>query len=108
MSTLISVVDLNNGMHSERQRDTLTLNIPSDLDWVSGGVSVNADSMARYTTAGGSSIVFAATPMLLARRTPGEQCLVAADGIETTGSTCTRRYRLSLVEPRSQGAPEAG
>ena len=39
-----------------------------------------------------------ASPKHLWRRARGEECLVAAAGVDRSGATCTRRYRTSMVE----------
>jgi hypothetical protein len=98
MTKLIAVVDLASGTITNRRQDALTLDIPSDLDRGSGSVSVNADKLGRYLTAAGESRVYFANPRLLSGRAAGEECLVAAADIETSGKTCTRRYRISMVE----------
>lgn len=98
MKKLIGVVDLSSGAISNRRKDSLTLDIPPDLDWVSGGVSLNADKLGRYVTISGESRVYSAHPMLLSGRAPGEECLVASTRIETAGESCTRRYRLAMVD----------
>ncbi len=98
MKKLIGVVDLASGTVANRRRDSLTLDIPSDFDWVTGGVTLDADSLGRYVATGGGSRVYFATPKRLSRRARGEECLVAALDIDTSGVTCTRRYRVSMIE----------
>jgi hypothetical protein len=98
MKKLIGVVDLASGTITNRRQDALTLDIPSDLDRSSGGVSVSADRVGRYVTAAGQNRVYFANPRLLSGRAPGEECLIAAAGIETNGETCTRRYRIAMVD----------
>ena len=98
MKNLISIVDLGSGRIADRRRDSLTLDIPPDLDWVTGGVSLDADSLGRYIAAGGEHRVYFASPRRLSVRTRGEECLVAATDIDTSGETCRRTYRVSMVE----------
>jgi hypothetical protein len=98
MKKLIGVLDLASGTVANRRWDSLTLDIPSDLDWVTGGVSLDANSLGRYVARGGESRVYFGSPTHLARRAHGEECLVAAAEINTSGATCTRRYRVSMVE----------
>jgi hypothetical protein len=98
MKKLIGIVDLASGMIANRRRDSLTLDIPPDLDWVTGGVSLDADSLGRYVATGGKSRVYFASPRHLSVRTRGEECLVAAADVDSSGETCRRRYRISMVE----------
>jgi hypothetical protein len=81
-------------------RDTLTLDIPLALDWATGGVSVDANSLGHYFAAGGQRLVYATKPSLLSGRGRGAECLVAEDLIGRTGEACLQRYRLSVVERR--------
>jgi hypothetical protein len=96
----IAVVDLGTGRIQERRRNTLTLDIPLDLDWATGGVSVDATSLGHYFAAGGQRLVYATRPSLLSGRGLGAECLVADDLNGRTGETCLQRYRLSAVERR--------
>jgi hypothetical protein len=98
MKKLIGVLDLASGTVAHRRWDSLTLDIPSDLDSVTGGVSLDADSLGRYVATGGESRVYFASPTHLSRRAHGEECLVAAAEIDRSGATCTRRYRISMIE----------
>lgn len=98
MKKMIGVLDLASGTVATRRRDSLTLDIPSDLDWVTGGVSLDADSLGRYVSRGGESRVYFASPMHLSRRAHGEECLVAAADIDKSGATYTRRYRVSMID----------
>ena len=98
MQKLIGVVDLANGTITSRRQDSLTLDIPAELDWITGGVSVDADKLGRYQTAAGESRVYLANPRLLSGRAPGEECLVAAADVEMSGKTCTRRYQIAMVD----------
>jgi len=95
----IGVVDLSTGRIAARTGDTLTLDIPSDLDWATGGVSVNASSLAHYLTSEGQRAVCAAMPTLLSARSRGNECLVADDRIDSEGGDCYRRYRLAAIDP---------
>jgi len=40
MKRLIEIVDLASGAITDRKADTLTLDVPRDLDWQTGGVSI--------------------------------------------------------------------
>jgi len=96
----IAIVDLSTGRTQERRRNTLTLDIPHDLDWATGGVSVDANSVGHYFAAGGQRLVYATKPTLLSGRGLGAKCLVAEDLIGHTGESCLHRYRLPAVERR--------
>jgi len=93
-------VDLSTGCIQERRRNTLTLDIPHDLDWRTGGVSVDANSFGHYFAASGQRLVYATMPTLLSGRELGASCLVADDPTGRASETRLRRYRLSAVEPR--------
>ena len=95
---MIAVVDLSTGCIQERRRNTLTLDIPHDLDWKTGGVSVDANSLGHYFICGGQRLVYATMPTLLSGRELGANCLVADDLTGRTSGSCLRRYRLSAVE----------
>jgi hypothetical protein len=96
----IAVMDLSTGCVQERRRNTLTLDIPHDLDWKTGGVSVDANSLGHYFASGGQRLVYATIPSLLSVREPGANCLVAEDLTGGGSESCLRRYRLSAVERR--------
>src|SRR2546422_297997 len=63
----IAIVDLSTGRTQERRRNTPTLDIPHDLDWETGGVSVDANSVAhrfsRCAVRVGGTCVVAAPPV---------------------------------------------
>jgi hypothetical protein len=96
----IAVLDLSTGCIQERRRNTLTLDIPHDLDWRTGGVSVDAKSLGHYFAPDGQRLVYATMPTLLSGRELGANCLVADDLTSRARSSCLRRYRLSAVERR--------
>jgi len=97
LAKFIEVFDLSSGAITNRKPDTPTLDVPSDLDWVTGGVSVDADRIVRYFAAGATRRLYIGRPRMLSGRTVGEKCLVAVDHLESQGSTCLRRYSLSVV-----------
>ena len=101
MEQLIAVIDLFSGVVSDREKDTLTLDVPAGFDGKTGGggVSVDADKLGRYLTVEGQTRVYATAPKYLSHRWPGEECLVATVDVDTTGAACTRHYWLSVVEP---------
>lgn len=100
MEQLIAVVDLTSGKELEREKETLTLDIPLDFDRGTGGVFVDADSLGRYRTTGGETRVYSTTPKPLSHRTAGEECLVATQEVDTSGAVCTRHYWRSVVKPQ--------
>jgi len=100
----VSVVDLISGLVARRHGETLTLDLPADLDRGTGGVSVDADRLGGYFAAGGTRHVYGARPTRLATRTRGEECLVADEEIAVGGDRAVRRYRLCAIEP-SQPSP---
>jgi len=93
---LIGVVDLATGTVTDCQEDSLTLDIPVDLDWITGGVSLNADQVGRYVTVSGEKRSYLARPRILSGRARGEECLVA--DVENGGEIGTRRYRIAMVD----------
>ena len=99
MGELIAVVDLTSGKQLERDKETLTLDIPPDFDPETGGVFVDADRLGRYRTTGGETRVYSTSPKHLSHRAAGEECLVAAQEVDSNGAACTRRYWRSVVKP---------
>ena len=93
----IGIVNLASGVATERDPDSLTLDIPADLDRASGGVELNADSLGHYLAAGALPRVYAAHPTLLETRERGQQCLVADEEIAQGGTSAVRQYRLYTV-----------
>jgi len=97
MKKLIQIVDLTSGAIANRRADTPTLDIPADLDRMTGGVSVDADRIVRYFAAGAARRLYIGTPRRLSGRVVGEECLVAVDALESEGVIYLRRYSLSVV-----------
>jgi hypothetical protein len=96
MKSQIGVVDLSSGAITSLGMDSLTLDIPSDLDPVSGVVSLNAAKLGRYVTNSGERREYSARPVLLSRRAPGEECLVASPGIDSDGERM--HFRVAMVD----------
>ncbi len=96
MKTLIQIVDLTSGAITNRRADTPTLDVPADLDRMTGGVSIDADRIVRYFAAGAARRLYIGRPRLLSGRLVGEECLVAVEGLESEGVIC-QRYSLSVV-----------
>ena len=84
------------GAITSRRQDALTLDIPTDLDWINGVVSLNAAKLGRYLTSSGERREYSARPVVLSRRAPGEECLVASADIDTDGERT--QYRLAMVD----------
>ena len=101
MDKAIAVVDLTTGALQDRATDTLTLDIPRDFDRQTGGVFVDADRLGRYRTTAGATRVYLTSPRHLSQRSPGEECLVAAQDVDSSGAAIVRRYWRSVIEPTS-------
>jgi len=97
MNKLIEIVDLTSGAITTRKADTPTLDVPADLDWQTGGVSIDADRIVRYFAAGAARRLYVGSPRRLSGRVVGEECLVAVERLESENAACLRRYSLSLV-----------
>jgi len=98
MEKLIGVVDLSSGTVTDRPVDSLTLDIPPDLDSAAGSVSLSVDNVARYVTASGQKRSYLAHPTALSRRARGEECLVAAVDVDKGPETSTRSYQIAMVD----------
>ena len=94
---LIGIVDLSTGVIKNREANTLTLDIPADLDRVTGGVSVDAERIVRYFAAGGARRLYIGRPSQLSGRVLGEECLVANEDIASEGYASLWRYDLSIL-----------
>jgi hypothetical protein len=94
----IGIVDLTSGVVSERDRETLTLDVPTDLDRATGGISVDADKLGVYFAPGGERHVYATRPLQLSARAGEREFLVADEEIQAGGDRAVRRYRLSAIE----------
>jgi len=97
MKKLIEIVDLISGLITNRKADTLTLDVPVDLDWQTGGVSIDADRIVRYFAAGAARRLYVGRPRQLSGRIVGEECLVAVEQLESQSAACLWRYSLSVV-----------
>ena len=97
MDKLIEIVDLVSGAITRRNSDTLTLDVPGDLDWQTGGVSIDADRIVRYFAAGAARRLFIGKPRRLSGRPVGEECLVATERLESPTVDPCHRYTLSVV-----------
>jgi hypothetical protein len=97
MRKLIEIVDLLSGAIKNRTADTLTLDVPVDLDRQTGGVSVDSDRIVRYFAAGAARRLYIGKPRRLAGRVVGEECLVEVDRLDSESAACLCRYSLSVV-----------
>jgi hypothetical protein len=97
MKKLIEIVDLSSGAITNRNGDTLTLDVPVDLDWMTGGVSVDAERVVRYFAAGATRRLYVGRPSRLSGRIVGEECLVDGEGAKSENAAPLRRYSLSVV-----------
>ena len=92
----IAVVDLDSGKITDCTSDTLTLDVPADLDRHARVVPGDAGSGAHYLSVSGTRLVNPAHPRPLSWRIPGEDCLVA----RTRGKNKEiASYRLCTVDP---------
>ena len=96
MKALVQIVDLTSGAIANRRADTLTLDVPRDLDRKTGGVSVDAERIVRYFAAGAARRLYIGKPRQLSGRAVGEECLVAGERLQSEGVIC-QRYSLSVV-----------
>ena len=69
MKRLIAIVDLRNGRIHERPSDTLTLDVPADLDRPDGVVSLDEQSHGHYIANDGKSREYSAFVRPLSWRT---------------------------------------
>ncbi|MFL5312860.1 MAG: hypothetical protein ACJ79H_20705 [Myxococcales bacterium] len=97
MKKLIEIVDLTSGAITNRNAETPTLDVPADLDWQTGGVSIDADRIVRYFAAGAARRLYVGKPRQLSGRGVGEQCLVAVEQLDIRSGDPLCRYSLSLV-----------
>ena len=97
MKKLIEIVDLTSGAITNRKADTPTLDVPADLDWQTGGVSIDGDRVVRYFAAGATRRLYVGRPRELSGRVVGEECLVAVEQLECPSAAYLRRYSLSVV-----------
>jgi hypothetical protein len=104
---LIEIVDLSSGAITNRNADTLTLDVPLDLDWMTGGVSVDADRIVRYFAPGAARRLYVGRPRSLSGRVVGEECLVAVELAGREGAASLHRYSLSVVHCSDEVIPNA-
>jgi hypothetical protein len=97
MKKFIEIFDLVSGAIKNRTADTLTLDVPADLDWQTGGVSIDSERIVRYFAAGAARRLYVGSPKRLSGRVVGEECLVAVEHLDSESAACLRRYSLSVV-----------
>ncbi len=98
MKKLIEIVDLSSGVITNRKADTPTLDVPVDLDWRTGGVSIDAERIVRYFAAGAARRLYIGQPSRLSGRVVGEECLVAVERVENDTAAFLLRFSLSVVQ----------
>jgi len=97
MSRMIAVVDLASGEVFHRPSDTLTLDVPADLDRRTGVVSLDPRSHCHYIARDGKQRNFSTFPRPLSWRVRGEECLVADPTRRWASPSCAGVYRLRAV-----------
>ena len=97
MSRMIAVVDLASGEVLHRPSDTLTLDVPADLDRTTGVMSLDPRSHCHYIATDGKQREYSAFPRPLSWRVSGEECLVADPTRRWTSPSCAGVYRLRAV-----------
>ena len=95
MKRMIAIVDLEDGQVHERPSDTLTLDVPVDLDRPGGVVSLDEQSHGHYIATDGKKREYQACTRPLSFRAHGEECLVVE---RLRGSSPSRLYRLIAVD----------
>jgi len=98
MSRMIAVIDLVSGEVFHRACDTLTLDVPADLNRKTGVASVDPQSHVHYLATDGKQREHSVFTRPLSWRVHGEECLVADRSRRwALASSCTGVYRLRAV-----------
>jgi hypothetical protein len=97
MKRLISIVDLSNGVVTDRPSDTPTLDFPLDLDEAAPVADFDVHSRISYVAIGGHKVVRDGYSRPLSWRVRGEKCLVSTDANRAT-ATRPREYAVFSVE----------
>ena len=97
MTQLIPVVNLTSGIITDVSPETLTLDVPVDLDERAAGVSLDRSGLIHYPRADGMPQTRGAISKRLAERQSGEACLVCSpeSGVDGEGRQV---YLLSVLE----------
>ena len=96
MKRMIPIVDLATGAITDRLSNTLTFDVPEDIDRSTVAAEVDARSRVQYRSVNGKSMVSPAFPRPLSWRVHGEECFVCDE--HPAGLPETRTYTLSAVE----------
>jgi len=96
MKRMIPIVDLATGAITDRLSNTLTFDVPEDIDRSTVAAAVDARSRVQYRSVNGKSVVSPAFPRPLSWRVHGEECFVCDE--HPAGLPETRTYTLSAVE----------
>jgi hypothetical protein len=97
MSRMIAVVDLASGEVFHRPSNTLTLDVPADLDRTTGVVSLDPRSHCHYIATDGKRREYSTLTRPLSWRVRGEECLVADPTRRWASASCAGVYRLRAV-----------
>jgi hypothetical protein len=97
MSRMIAVVNLASGEVFHRPSDTLTLDVPADLDRTPGVVSLDPQSHGHYIAMDGKQREYSTFTRPLSGRVRGEECLVADPARRWALASCAGVYRLRAV-----------
>jgi hypothetical protein len=97
MNSPIPVVDLTSGIVEEVSPETLTLDVPADLDERACGASLDDVGRLHYAGTDGMERTCGAEPRQLSQRRLGETCLVRT--AEGEGDRDGRRlFHLGVLE----------
>ena len=96
MKRMIPIVDLATGAITDRLSNTLTFDVPEDIDRSTVAAEVDGRSRVQYRSVNGKSVVSPAFPRPLSWRVHGEECFVCDE--HPAGFPETRTYTLSAVE----------
>ncbi len=97
MSRMIEVVDLVSGEVFHHPSDTLTVDVPADLDRTTGVLSLDPQSHCHYIARDGKQRECPTVTRPLSWRVRGEECLVADRTRRWTLASCAGVYRLRAV-----------
>jgi len=94
MSPLIAMIDLTSGAVVHCPSDTLTLDVPADLDRSLGVVTLDRQSYCHYIATDGKRRECSTVARPLSWRTRGEECLVAEPTRRWASASSAGVYRL--------------
>jgi hypothetical protein len=97
MCRMIAVVDLASGEVFHRPSDTLTIDVPADLDRTTGVASLDPRSHCHYIATDGKQREHSTFTRPLSWRVRGEECLVADPSRRWASASRACVYRLRGV-----------